>query len=205
MIKKPSQWQLPIELPPPLHWIQGDICGPINPPLSSFRYFLVLIDASESHLEVALLTTRNLVFSRIIVILLRYKNHFLEYPVKFLRMNNALEFRSHVFENYCTASGITLTYVAPYEHSQNGIAEAFIKKVQLITRLLIIHAKLPDSFWGHVVIHAATLLQLRPTLLNQQTPYEFLTGRLAGHLTSLIYVYPDARFGYMSPNHSVKS
>ena len=43
-------------------------------------------------------------------------------------MDNALEFRSHVFKDYCTVSGITLTYVVPYEHSLNGLAEAFIKK-----------------------------------------------------------------------------
>jgi hypothetical protein len=100
---------------------------PINPPSGSFRYFLVIIDASDSHLEVALLSTQNLVFSRILAILIRYKNHFLDHPVKFLRMDNTLEFRSHAFEDYCTATGITLTYSAPYEHSQNRFAEAFIK------------------------------------------------------------------------------
>jgi hypothetical protein len=160
MIKRPSKWQLPTEMPQPLHRLQGDVCGPINPPLGQFKYFLVLIDASGSHLEVALLTTRNLVFPKILAILLRYKNHFPDHPVKFLRMDNALEFRSHAFEDYCTTSGITLTYSAPYEHSQNGLAEAFIKKLQLVTRPLLIHAKLPDSFWGHAILHAAALLRL---------------------------------------------
>ena len=166
----------PTELPPPLHRLQGDICGSINPPLSSFWYFLVHIGASGSHLEVALLTTRNLVFSRILAIQIRHKNHFPEYPVKFLRMDNTLEFRSHAFEDNCTASGITLTYSVSYEHSQNGLAEAFIKKVQLVTKPLFIHAKLPDSFWGHAILHAADLLRLRPTLLSQQTPYELTLG-----------------------------
>lgn len=92
-------------------------------------------------------------------------------------MDNALEFRSHAFEDYCTATGITLTYSAPYEHSQNGLAETFIKKLQLVSRPLPLHAKLPDSLWGHAVLHAATLLRLRPTLLNQQTPYEPLASR----------------------------
>ena len=106
-ITTPSQWHIPTELPPPLHRIQGDICGPINPPSNSFWYLLVLIDASGNHLEVALLTTRNIVFSRILAILLRYKNHFREYLVKYLWIHNALEFRSHTFEDYCTASGLT--------------------------------------------------------------------------------------------------
>jgi hypothetical protein len=42
-------------------------------------------------------------------------------------MDNTLEFRSHAFEDYCTATRITLIYFAPYEHSQNRFAEAFIK------------------------------------------------------------------------------
>ena len=83
MIKRPSQWQLPTELPPLLHRLQGDICGPINPPSGPFWYFLVLIDASGNHLEGALLSTRNLVFLRILAILLRYTNHFPDYPVIF--------------------------------------------------------------------------------------------------------------------------
>ena len=68
--------------------------------------------------------------------------------------------------------GITLTYVVPYEHNHNGLAEAFIKRIQLIARPLLLHANLPSNLWGHAVLHATTLLRLRPTLLNVQTPYE---------------------------------
>jgi transposase InsO family protein len=61
-------------------------------------------------------------------------------------MDNALEFKSHAFEDYCTVLGITLTYSAPYECSQNGLVEAFIKKLRLVFRPLSVHAKLPDPF-----------------------------------------------------------
>ena len=142
MIKRPSHWQLP----PPLHRIQGDICGPINPSSSLFRYFFVFIDAFKSHVEVTLLTTRNLIFPRILAILLRYINHFSNHHVKFLKMNDVLEFKFLALEDNCTASGINLTYSFSYERFQNGLAEAFIKKLQLIFRPLFLHAKLPDSF-----------------------------------------------------------
>ena len=175
--KKPSRWQLPSELPPPLYRIHGNICGPINPPSGAFKYLFVLIDASGSHLEVAFLPTRNMVFPKILAILIRYRNHFPDYPIKHLRMDNAMEFRSHVFEDYCAEMGITLTYSVSYEHSQNGLAEAFIKNVQLVTRPLLLQAQLPTSMWGHVVLHAITLLKLRPTLLNDQTPTELQSGR----------------------------
>ena len=177
LIRKPSHWTLPSELPPPLHRLQGDICGPIDPPSGTFRYYFVLVDALGSHFELSLLLTRNLVFPKTLAIFLRYKNHFPEFPIKHLRMDNAQEFRSHTLEDFCTASRINLTYSVAYKHFQNGLAEAFIKKIQLIPRPLLLHAKLPSSMWGHTVLHAAALLRLRPMLLNVQTPYELLTCR----------------------------
>jgi hypothetical protein len=38
-------------------------------------------------------------------------------------MDNAQDFWSHAFEDYCTTTGITLTHSFPYEHAQNGLAE----------------------------------------------------------------------------------
>ena len=104
------------------------------------------------------------------------KNHFPNFPVKHLRLDNAKEFRSHAFEDFCTASVIDFSDSVAYEHSQNGLAEAYVKKIQLVARPLLLHANLPSSFWGHAVLHAAALLKMRPTLLNVQTPIELLTG-----------------------------
>ena len=92
-------------------------------------------------------------------------------------MNNTQEFRSHAFEDYCIATGITLIYSVLYEHAQNGLAEAFVKKIQLVARPLFLHAQLPFNMWDHAVLYATSLLRLRPTLLNTQTPYELLSGR----------------------------
>jgi hypothetical protein len=175
--KKPSRWQLLSELPPPLYRIHDDVCGPINPPSGAFRCFFVLIDASSSHLEVSLLPTRNMLFPKLLAILIRYWNHFPDFPIKYLRMNNAQEFCSHAFKDYCVATGITLTYFVPYEHSPNGLAEAFTNKIQLVIHPLLLRAQCPSSMWRHVVLHATILLKLRPTLLNVQTPAELQSGR----------------------------
>ena len=168
--KHPSRWRLPTELPQPLQRLHGDICGPINPPAGQFLYFLVLVDASGSHSEVSLLTTRNMAFPKLLAMLIRFRTHFPDKPIKTLRMDNAKEFRSHAFEDYCTATGIELTYSVPYEHSQNGLAEAFIKKIQLITRPLLLHAHLPASMWS-MLSFTLLLLRLRPTLNTQNLHY----------------------------------
>ena len=93
-------------------------------------------------------------------------------------MDNAKEFRSQQSEIYCVASGISLTYSVPYEHFQSGLAQSFIKMIQFITRLFLIHAKLPSSFWSHAVVHAATLLRFRPTLLNDHSPFELTSDQV---------------------------
>ena len=60
-----------------IYMIHGDICRPINLHSGSFRYYFILVDVSGSHLEVALLPTRYLVFPKLLAILLRYKTTFL--------------------------------------------------------------------------------------------------------------------------------
>jgi transposase InsO family protein len=136
------------------------------------------VDAAGVHFEVSLLSRRNMVFSKILAMLIKFRTHYPDSPIQTLRMDNAKEFRSQQFEDYCVPSGITLTYAVPYEHSQNGLAEAFIKKIQLISRPLLLHAKLPSHFWAHAVLHAATLLRYRPTLLNDHSPLELLFGQI---------------------------
>ena len=51
------------------------------------------------------------------------------------RMDNAKEFRSQQFEDYCVALGISLTYSVPYEHPQNGLAEVLSKKISSLHAL----------------------------------------------------------------------
>jgi hypothetical protein len=75
-------------------------------------------------------------------------------------MDNAQEFRSKSIEDYCTATGIDLTYFVLHEHVQNGLAESFIKMIQLITRPLLLHANLSAFMWGHAILYAATLINL---------------------------------------------
>jgi hypothetical protein len=176
LILNPSHWKLPKELPPPLHRLQGDICGPIAPESRPFMYFLVLVDAGGVYFEVSLLSTRNIAFSKILASLIKFRAHYLEYLVKFLHIDNTQEFKSYAFEDYCQATIISLTYGVPYEHAQNGLAEAFIKKIQLISRPLLIHAHLPSSFWSHVILHATALLRYRPTMLHEHSPLETLTS-----------------------------
>ena len=109
--------------------------------------------------------------------ILRFRNHFLDNQMCFLIMNNALEFKSQAFEDFCTTLGIELTYSMPYEHAHNGLAEAYIKKIQLIVRPLLFHSNPSPTLWGHALLHLAVFLRLRPILLHAQSPLELSSGR----------------------------
>jgi hypothetical protein len=52
-------------------------------------------------------------------------------------MDNAGEFTSKAFNDYCTASGIAVEHSVPHVHTQNGLAEALIKRIKLIARPLL--------------------------------------------------------------------
>ena len=56
-ITRPSSLKIDSDPPQFLERIQGDICGPIDPPSGPFRYFMVLVDASTRWSHVCLLST----------------------------------------------------------------------------------------------------------------------------------------------------
>ena len=129
---RPSHTKVLTESPTFLERIQGDICGPIHPPCGPFCYFMVPIDASSRWSPVCLLSTCNVSFSRLLAQIIRLQAHFLDYPTKQIRLDNAGEFISKAFDDYCMSVGIEVEHPIAHVHTQNGLAEAFIKRLQLI-------------------------------------------------------------------------
>ena len=89
-----------------LELIQGDICGSIHPPSGPFCYLLVLIDASTRWFHVCLLSTGNVAFSRLLAQILQLKTQFHDHPIKTIHLDNASEFSSQAFLDYCMSIGI---------------------------------------------------------------------------------------------------
>ncbi|KAL5729255.1 hypothetical protein ACHQM5_002230 [Ranunculus cassubicifolius] len=59
--------------------------------------------------------------------------------------------------------GIDVEHPVPHVHTQNGLAEAAIKRLQMVARTLVMRTNLPISAWGYAILHAAVLIRLRPT------------------------------------------
>lgn len=123
LIISPSLTKVGVESPAFLERIQGDICGPIHPPCGPFRYFMVLIDASTRWSHVSLLSSRNLAFARLLAQIIRLRAQFPDHAIKTIRLDNASEFSSQIFNDYCMATGIMIEKSVAHVHTQNGLAE----------------------------------------------------------------------------------
>ena len=104
---------------PFLHRIQGDICGPIKPECGPFRYFMVLIDASTHWSHIALLSTRNAVFSKLLAQIIKLRAHHPDHPIRSIRLDNAGECILKTLDDYCMSLGIEVEHPVPHVYTQN--------------------------------------------------------------------------------------
>ena len=122
------------------------------------------------------LSTHNHAFAKIITQVIRLRAQNPEHQIQSIQMDNAAEFSSKAFNDYCMALGIQVQHTVPYVHTQNGLAESLIKRIKLIARPLLQNCNLPTSCWGHAVLHAADLIQLRPTTYHIISPMQLVRG-----------------------------
>lgn len=84
--------------------------------------FMVIIYASTRWSHACLLSTRNQTFARLLAQLIRIRAYFPNYPVKKIRLDNAAEFSSQVFNEYCISIRIDIEHLLAHVHTQNGLA-----------------------------------------------------------------------------------
>jgi hypothetical protein len=64
---------------------------------------MILIDTSTRWSHVCLLSTRSHAFAKFITQVIRLKANYPKYGIKSIRMDNAAEFLSQAFNDYCMA------------------------------------------------------------------------------------------------------
>ena len=73
--------------------------------------------------------------------------------------------------------GITIEHPVAHVHTQNGLAESFIKRLQLMTRPLLMRTKLSVSTWRHTILHAFTVVLNRPSAYHKHSPLQLAFGQ----------------------------
>ncbi|GJW47861.1 retrovirus-related pol polyprotein from transposon TNT 1-94, partial [Tanacetum coccineum] len=134
---------------------------------------MILIDASSRWSHVCLLASRNVAFARLLAQIIQLRAHFPDYQIKKIRLDNAGEFASQSFNDFCMSIGITVEHHVAHVHTQNDLAESLIKLSQLIARPLLMKSKL----WGHAILHAAALIRLRPSASHKCSPLQLVSER----------------------------
>jgi hypothetical protein len=117
-----------------------------------------------------LLLIRNHAFAKIMTQVIRLKASFPKNRIESIWLDNAVQFSSWALNDYCTAQGIQVQHYVPYVHTHNGLAKSLIKRIKLSAGPLLHNCNLPISCWGHVVLHAADLVQLWLTAYHSTFP-----------------------------------
>ena len=138
---------------------------------------MVLIDVSTRWSHVCLLSIRNVAFARLLAQMTKLRAQFRDYPIKKIRLDDVDEFTSQTLNDYCISIGINIEHPIDHVHTENGLVESLIKCLQLIARLLLMKTKLLASTWGHVVMHAASLIRIRPTSYHEYSPSQLVLGK----------------------------
>lgn len=96
-----------------------------------------------------------------------------------LYIDNGTEYLSNHMKQFCFEKGITYHLTIPYTPHKNGVAERMIRTITEKARTLLIHSKLPKSFWGEAILTATFLVNITPTKATtlKQTPFEKLHGK----------------------------
>ncbi|TPX45193.1 DNA-directed DNA polymerase [Synchytrium endobioticum] len=141
-----------------LERVDVDIQGPLSPPSDGNSYVLITVDYRSRLGMIDLLPSRSQAFAAILACIYKMQAHHPNLQPRVIRIDNALEFRSNRFNEYCIANGIRVEYSPPYVSQLNGIAEAYNKKIQHVGRSLLFGSRLPVTCWGLAFHHAAYLL-----------------------------------------------
>jgi transposase InsO family protein len=148
-----------------------DLCGPIRPQARGGElYYLVLVDCCTRYGWVYLLkdkaTAGPTIRDHVTMLRTQHAIH-----VKTLRSDGAKEWLSKHMQQFCKAHGITQEVTTPYTSQQNGVAERRIGVLATIARTLLHGGHMPQQWWGHAILWANYLHNLR-TVHEGHTLYE---------------------------------
>lgn len=90
---------------------------------------MVLIDASSKCSYVCLLSSRDMTFAEFLAQIIKLRAQFPDHTINKIRLDNAGEFTSESFNNYCMSIGITVEHHVPHVRTQNGLDESLIKRL----------------------------------------------------------------------------
>ena len=90
------------------------------------------------------------------------------------RCDNAKEYQK--IEKNVHDAGTRMEFTTVYTPKENGVAERFNRTIIQMTRAMLMHAQLPQSFWGEAAVTANYLRNILPGGQDDQSPNELWNG-----------------------------
>ena len=140
----------------------SDVWGPFRVPFVMDRsiYCIHFTDGYSKYSRCFFMTTKDQVYDKFKLYHAYCKS--LDITIRTLRCDNAMEYNSHLMEDYCSNNNIRIQNSAPYCHESNGTAERVWRTICETTQALLIGSRLPLSFWGFAMRHAFWLKNRLP-------------------------------------------
>ena len=130
--------------------------------VGSSRYFVTFIDDYSKYTIAYTVKHKS-------EVLQNFKEHvdmaenFTGLRVKRVRSDNAQEYVSESFKNYCKSHGIMRDDTVPYTRKQNGVTIPMNHAIIETVRCMLHNAELPSSFWAEAVVTEFYLRNRSPT------------------------------------------
>ena len=141
--------------------IQQAIAGGALTPDSYYPYSLFLVDAFSRLCQIYGLQTKS--SEDVIQAIKKFTadhglvNEFGYGDVDKFKSDAGSQFTSPEFRDFCHETGINLSLAAPKRLSQNHLAERTWQTVTSMARLMLVHARLPDTFHYFAIRYATNV------------------------------------------------
>jgi len=155
---------------------------------TTYAFYLFVVDAYSRYTRLYGIPTKS--SSSVITALKRYSAECIntcayEYiNLERIRVDAGSQFMSETFMRFCTDNLIKLSIFAPKKQNQNHLAKRNWQTICGMARSLLVHARLPDTFWYHALCYASDISNVLPIRGHTKdgdvptTPYEILFGKL---------------------------
>ena len=178
MTQKPYEEAEHLGVEDKLGLVHSDICGPLPPSKEGYKYFLTLTDDATRYKWIYFLKQKSEVPTKIKEWIPFAKTQSKGCLLRRLRTDNGGEFTSNDFEEFLKSKGIKHEYSIAFHPPQNGVAERINRTLVEKTRVMLLDAQLPVSYWRYAMQYATWLLNrtYSRALKENMTPYEAWSG-----------------------------
>ena len=153
-----------------LELVHCDLAGPIDPiAREGYRYALAFVDDYSGLVMIYLLVNKHDTLKateKFLADIAPYGK------VKCVRSDNGTEFTSQGFQNLLIKHCIKHEKSAPYSPHQNGTVERNWRSLFDMARCMLIHSKLPKTFWTYALMTSAYIRNRCYNPRTKKTPFE---------------------------------